>query len=310
METLSSSDKFKKWAKYLISLLILWGIYHWICKPFIFNTLKENKTLIIAAQNGHIEEIVQLLLEKGADVNAKDNDGRTALMFAAEKGHTEIVQILLKKGADVNAEDEYGGTALMIAAENGHTEIIKLLLEKGADVNAKDWYGKTALMYAAYYGHTETVQLLLEKGAKYDPLYKTNDDFTYLMAFARGGFINYCQELLNKGADVNAKIESGWDIGKTALMYAAENGHTEIVKLLLEKGAKYDPFYKTNGGFTYLMAFARCGLTNYCQELLNKGADVNAKIESGWDIGKTALMYAAVNGHNEFVKLLLKKGAK
>jgi hypothetical protein len=92
--------------------------------------------LMTAALLGHTE-IVQLFLEKGADVNAKDNDGWTALMIAAEKGHSEIVQLLLEKGADVNAKDNDGVTALMFAAANGHTEIVQLLLEKGADVNAE-----------------------------------------------------------------------------------------------------------------------------------------------------------------------------
>jgi len=118
--------------------------------------------LMVASENGYTE-IVQLLLEKGADVNAETNDGKTALMYAAAKGRTEIVQLLLEKGADVNTKI-YGTPILLWAHENGHTKIIQLLLEKGADVNAKNKYGETALMRAAKEKHIEIVQLLLENG--------------------------------------------------------------------------------------------------------------------------------------------------
>ncbi len=77
-------------------------------------------------------EFVQALLDKGVDVNAKDNHGFTALIWAAKGGHTEAVQALLDKGADVNARDNTGKTALMIAASRGHKEIVQLLKEAGA----------------------------------------------------------------------------------------------------------------------------------------------------------------------------------
>ena len=99
-----------------------------------------------AAENGH-EMVVKLLVEKGADVNSKDDrDGWTPLWRAAENGHEAVVELLVEKGADVNSkEDRDGRTPLWWAAENGHEEVVKLLLEKGADVDSKDEYSRTPL---------------------------------------------------------------------------------------------------------------------------------------------------------------------
>ena len=152
----------------------------------------------IAGPKHVIPELIKLLIEAGANVNAKENDGRTPLMCAADKGHSEIVKLLIENGADVNAKNNYGHTSLMCAAGKGHTEIVKLLIEKGANVNAKNNYGRTPLMYAADEGHTETVKLLIEKGA-----------------------------------DVNAKDKDG----RTPLMCAADEGHTETEMLLRKHDA-------------------------------------------------------------------------
>src|SRR6266513_1506490 len=120
--------------------------------------------LLEAAEARNTAE-VQKLLGEGADANAKDNAGWTALIWAAYFGRTDTVRTLLEKGAYVNAKGKDGMTALMNAASAGYQDIVHALLEKGANVNAKDDSGKTALMSAAVRGHTDTVRTLLEKGA-------------------------------------------------------------------------------------------------------------------------------------------------
>jgi hypothetical protein len=92
--------------------------------------------------------------------------GRTALMAAARSGQTDTVKTLLEQGADVKAKDNDGLTALMDAATAGQTDTVKTLLEQGADVNAKDIYGMTALMFAKGMGHAEIIQMLKKAGAK------------------------------------------------------------------------------------------------------------------------------------------------
>jgi ankyrin repeat protein len=92
-----------------------------------------------------------VLLAKGADINAKENDallGMTALVAAAGMGHLDVVQALLARGADVNGKIGLDNTALMAAAKNGHLDLVQALLAKGADVSAKTTKGETALTMA------------------------------------------------------------------------------------------------------------------------------------------------------------------
>ena len=107
-------------------------------------------------------EIIKLLLAAKADVNVVTNDGRTALMEAAQYGRTKVVKQLLTANADVNAKGYNGWTALMWAAFfYAPTKEVKLLLDANAHLNTKDNEGWTALMYAATFGRTEMVKLLL-----------------------------------------------------------------------------------------------------------------------------------------------------
>jgi ankyrin repeat protein len=123
--------------------------------------------LHIAANEGHTK-MVQCLIEKGANKEAKDNNGSTPLHIAACKGYTKVVQCLIEKGADLQARDNAGLTALLRAACNGHLATVKWLLASGASLKEKHNYGNTALLYAACHGHTEVVQLLLDQGADID----------------------------------------------------------------------------------------------------------------------------------------------
>ncbi|MFA5238146.1 MAG: ankyrin repeat domain-containing protein [Phycisphaerae bacterium] len=193
----------------------------------------DDAKLIQAIQDGDLQT-VQDLLANGAEANAKDYDGKTAIGWAAYKGHAGIVKLLLEKGADVNAKNNKGVTALMLAAEQNHMEITKILLAKDADINAKTTdNGQTALMAAATKsGRTAVVRLLLEKGAEINA--KNNKGATALLVAACIGDIGAVNILLEKGADVNSRTENGL----TALLIATQNGHNEVVKLLEKAGAK------------------------------------------------------------------------
>jgi len=112
-----------------------------------------------------LEEIVRLLLDKGADVNAQGGEYGNALQAAASNGHEGIVRLLLDEGADVNAQGGFYGNALQVAAYEGHEGIVRLLLNEGADVNAQGGVYGNALQAAASRGHEGIVRLLLDKGA-------------------------------------------------------------------------------------------------------------------------------------------------
>lgn len=172
-----------------------------------------------AAMNGDLPR-VKTLLAKGADINAKDHDGMTALMLASITGHVDVVQVLLAKGADVETKENDGATALILASENGFTEVVKALLAKGADVNAR----LTTKMVAT--GGPPIGNLV--------PMRVTKDGRTALMLASGSGYLEVVKALLAKGANVNAKAYDG----TTALDAATAGGHADVRALLLKAGAK------------------------------------------------------------------------
>src|SRR5208283_3075670 len=124
----------------------------------------ENQ-LGLAAARGHFMQ-VKSLLDKGAPVDGKNTDGWTALMLASGNGRMDVMQLLIERGADINAKETGAEvTSLMLASHQGQIEVVKLLLDKGAHIDAHAKNGETALMGASFEGRAEVVELLLERGA-------------------------------------------------------------------------------------------------------------------------------------------------
>ena len=122
-------------------------------------TTDGDTALILASAGGHLES-VHLLLNAGADKNACDNDGFTALAAAAEfNSLSDIVRLLLDAGADVNLASKCGTTALMLASQQGQLETVRLLLDAHADLNSATDDGFTAVMLARLFCRWETVTL-------------------------------------------------------------------------------------------------------------------------------------------------------
>jgi ankyrin repeat protein len=203
---------------------------------------KGNTPLHFAAGYGY-KAVAELLLAKGADVNAKGNGGQTPLHWACSSQKKDLVELLLDKGADVNAKDNGGATPLLELS--GGKDIVELLLAKGADVNAKyDSSGETALHLASCC-YADVVQLLLAKGANVNARNKAGETPLHKAAHMNG-YKSVVDVLLANKADVNAKDKDGW----TPLHRAAQHDYKDVAELLLDY--KADVNATNNSGVTPL----------------------------------------------------------
>ena len=216
--------------------------------------------LVHAACKGYLNQ-VKSFLAKGADVNARDKDGGTALYCASFHGHLEVVQALLAKGADVNGRSN-GVTALYAASQQGHLFVVQALLAKGADASAKASDGRTALDAAKGGGHTDALNFSIQSVPK-EPVrpssspepvqeastppagrpqvaYVANAQGDEIFRAIKNGDLAEVKALVQENPNlVSSEDYSGtvsWD-GSTPLQIAIDRGDLDIVKFLLESKA-------------------------------------------------------------------------
>ncbi len=238
-------------------------------------------------------EIVKLLLDKGADINAKNKRNSTPLHWAI---HDETkVRLLVTRGADIHAKQIEGRTPLYQAAvlANG-SAVVRLLLEKGADPNVATLIGMTPLIAASTRGDLEVMRMLMDKGANVNT--KNGAGETALMSAATNGDPRAVQYLLDKGADARLRSKRS----ETALGNAATAGVEETVRLLLDHGA--DVNVRNIRGYSPLMLAAGSDAmpASVIKMLLDKGADTSYSA----DYDETALILAAKRGDTEAARLL------
>lgn len=224
---------------------------------------------------------VQTLLSDGADPNAAEPDGTSALHWAVHEDDLESAKLLIRRNANPKAANRYGMTPLSLACRNGSVAMVELLLTAGADPNSTLPGGETPLMTAARAGSVATVRALIARGA-----------------------------------DVHAKEPK---FGQTALMWAAADGHAETVQALVAAGADYR--VRTPLGFTAFLFAVREGQIAVARTLLKAGANVNETVQPvlgpgvkgalgrGPRPGTSALVLAVTNAHYELASVLLDAGA-
>ena len=257
-------------------------------------------------EESELIEVSRLLLQRGADVNAPDDDGWAALTAAVESRRGRLVRFLVESGANVNYRCACGGylsggyTPLAMAVQRDQPQIADMLLKAGADVNVPTGQGATPLMIASKSGNFTLVETLLAKGA--DSNARDQQGNTALLEGADR--IAIVRALLASGAVVDAQNEDG----VTPLMYAVALGQDEVAGVLLDAGANVNA--KNKAGRTPLMVAVRRGWIDVARLLLQRGARADDKDEGD----RTALAYAEALSPGDIraslLALLKKAGSK
>jgi ankyrin repeat protein len=258
----------------------------------------QGKTALQYVIARHQLDVVQWLLDHGADKEVKDEDGLTPLHRAAQDGHTATVALLLAHGAAIDAKDKEGLTPLHRSAINDHTATAKLLIAHDAAVAARDQWGYTPLHQAVLQGNLATVVVLLD-AANTGIDAKDVDRCTPLHCAVQQGHVDIVELLLVHGADRKAKNQDGF----TPLRCAVQLGYTDILKVLLYHIS--DIKNQDVDRFTLLHLAAEQGHKAIVELLLKKGLAIDAKDAAEC----TPLHWAVKQGHSATVALLLTRGA-
>ena len=248
-------------------------------------------------------EIVELLLNRGADVNAKGKSGKTYLHIAADEGYVLIAEHLLKHGADVNSVWTCDGnkhySPLYLAVINGHEKVVKLLLECGANVDARDLDGKTILYYAVKVGRSLIIEHLLKHSPDIDNISNRSVLNVAVLGYGKE-YRKIIENLLEYGFTINFVYGNNCEL----LHEAVKKECLKIVEEIIKYGVSID--FKDTWGRTALHIASEWTNPEIVKVLLHFGADINSKDR----YGGTALHIASEWGNPEIVKVLIKFGAK
>lgn len=293
--------------------------------------LINEKVLLESIKAGAVK-VCSYILEKGVSTNVHFEDGQTPLIKAINEKSRKIIEVLIDQGADLNLPENEGlrGTPLMYAGAWNDAGISKLLLEAGADVNAVDVNKDPALNWATYYGHVQVMKLLISEGADLNVRSKhgqavdvglrlwhadsvmevfRNTSIALPQAKREREFFQFVQsndlknttKILTKYNLANSKDV----LGTPLLQLAVQQGWTQMVDLLLSKGANPNEINRV--GQTPLAFAARFEYREVVDLLIRAGADPNM---AGSEYYLTPLMGAAIGGNVDIGVKLIEAGAK
>ena len=192
--------------------------------------------LLDAVRDTDVEKVKNLIESRTCNVNYRDGNSRTCLMWAVRSGSMELVTILLEGGVHIDAKDIKGRTALTWAAECGRTDMVHTLLNNGAEFRTPNDLGPTALSWSAWRGHVDVVRILLQFGV--DKNAQDNYGCSPLINACLNSKLAVIEELLHQKADPNIAD----DFARCPIGIAVERGKYEIAKLLCKAGANLQVF--------------------------------------------------------------------
>lgn len=243
-------------------------------------------------------QTVRTLLQRQTDVNAPEDDGTTALHWAAEREDLETVKLLIRSGADAKSRNRYGATPLLAACISGNAAIVEALLQAGADPGTASADGETVLMVASRTGNPEAVKALLARGANLNDKERLRGQ-TALMWAAAENHASVLDTLIRAGADVQARSTGGF----TSLLFAVRAGHMEAVRGLLSAGANVNDMLAPDA------VPSPAGTARSGQPDAEPSGQLRPAPPRVPGAGTSALVMAVVNAHYEIAALLLEMGA-
>lgn len=271
------------------------------CTPPDIRDADGNTPLMVAALHG-TTEMVEMLLERGADPRAVNKRGVTTLLWGARDA--DKVRLLIEHGADLNARSNLGNTPLMAAAASpGSAAAVAILLDHGADMTAKNERGRTPLRMATEGGDIEIVRLLLARAGEQEILDNVVRGAGPAIAIAAGsGFDDVANLLLEHGADPNRKEGRGGNGLNRALLA----GDTELARTMILHGTNLNVRSQPDDTpVAVLSAYNELDNPTIVELLRDRGVDFNAVNRDG----QTALTWARLRGHADLIDALVEAGA-
>ncbi|WP_264336995.1 ankyrin repeat domain-containing protein [Wolbachia endosymbiont (group B) of Chorthippus brunneus] len=273
-----------------------------------------NEQLLAAVKDSDFNE-VQGLVNRGANVNAKDKDGKTPLHYASQSIYSlDIVRYLISKGADIDVKNKDGKTPLDLAVQGNETSVVEFLKQTQLDLDKQ-------LLTAVQDCNISKAEVLVSRGANINT--KNDDGYTSLHLAVLKNFRSGIDYLIKEGANIDDKD----NIGRAPLHWAARDGYLDIVQAITEGGANLDVKDKDNKtpsdlaswkGYDNIVQYLKqvqldkklsaAVKDNDCHEvknLVSQGASLEAKDRNG----RTSLYWASCNGYLGVVQCLIDRGA-